>query len=126
YTTVIPAWRAAASTRAVGSTTALIPSSGTPARANIPPSAPKSFCMSTTTTAVRAGSSDSGLGLASISIAETLTRAPPPAKRIPRAGDAPHLAERPRRCEQVVRRERHQLTGSDVAELGPAHAREPE
>src|SRR5437763_11972279 len=98
-----------------------------PARANIPPSAAKSFCMSTTTTAVREGSTASGLGRASISIAQTLTRAPPPAKRLPRAGfDAARLAERPRGGEEVVRRQRHQLLGRQVAELGAGHAREPE
>ncbi len=67
YTTGTPARRAAASTRAVGSMTPLIDEMSIPARWNIPPGAPKSFCMSTTTTAEDFGSNKNAFGLAATS-----------------------------------------------------------
>jgi hypothetical protein len=65
YTTVIPAARAASRTRPVGSIVARAAAIGRPLEANIPPSAPKSFCMSTTITAAPRESIGSGVGLAS-------------------------------------------------------------
>src|SRR5215208_272364 len=64
--TFMLASRAAAKTRAVGATMFRTGTISRPARANAPPSLTKSFCMSTTITAVRLGSIVNGMGLASI------------------------------------------------------------
>jgi hypothetical protein len=66
YTTVMPARRATGSNFAIGSMTASMSAIGIPARANMPSRPPKSFCMSTTTTAVAPGSIARASGLASI------------------------------------------------------------
>src|SRR6266576_464440 len=62
----IPACRAAVRTLRVGATAARIMEMSIPARWNIPPSEPKSFCMSTTITAALSASIAIGPGLASI------------------------------------------------------------
>src|SRR5437879_8631709 len=62
----IPARRADSRTLEMGSTTFWMGAMSTPARSNIPPLLPKSFCMSTTITAVRAVSIVIGSGEASM------------------------------------------------------------
>src|SRR5919109_736122 len=62
----MPARRAESRTLEIGSTTFWIGAMSTPARSNIPPLLPKSFCMSTTITAVRAVSIVIGSGEASM------------------------------------------------------------
>src|SRR5712691_908608 len=66
--TFIPALREAAITLAVGAMTFWIWEMSIPARSNIPPFVPKSFCMSITSSAVRSGSIVIGPGRASRSI----------------------------------------------------------
>src|SRR5215467_7276986 len=62
----MPARRADSRTLEMGSTTFWMGAMSTPARSNIPPLLPKSFCMSTTITAVRAVSIVIGSGEASM------------------------------------------------------------
>src|SRR6266478_2025265 len=62
----MPARRADSRTLEMGSTTFWMGAMSTPARSNIPPLLPKSFCMSTTVTAVRAVSMVIGSGEASM------------------------------------------------------------
>src|ERR1700756_1050963 len=62
----MPARRADSRTLEMGSTTFWIGAMSIPARSNIPPLLPKSFCMSTTSTAVRAVSIVIGSGDASM------------------------------------------------------------
>lgn len=77
--TFIPWRRAQSQTRAVGATAFWIELISIPARSNMPPLEPKSLCMSTTITAVRARSIVSGSGRAG-----TVTRVELPAIAKPR------------------------------------------
>jgi hypothetical protein len=72
--TPIPACRTAAKARAVGPIAARVIEISIPARSNIPPSAAKSFRMSTASAAVMAGSMVVGPGLAAIEHVRSMER----------------------------------------------------
>jgi hypothetical protein len=117
YTIFIPAARAAWRTRAVGSIAPRIADMSMPARSNMPPTAAKSFCMSTTIRAVRAGATDTGVGLASMVIStdvdvmtSPLARWRPAARRDRTTSDAVALA--------LVGRHTHDRASGATAEAG--------